>query len=67
MELGQLIIARRKKLGISQVELAEMSGVSERFVYSLENGKMSVSLEKVLAVTEALGLEQRFEISKEPK
>ncbi len=66
MELGQLIIARRKKLGISQVELAEMSGVSERFVYSLENGKMSVSLEKVLAVTEALGLEQRFEIAKEP-
>lgn len=67
MELGQLIIARRKKLGISQVELAEMSGVSERFVYSLENGKMSVSLEKVLAVTEALGLEQRFELAKEPK
>jgi y4mF family transcriptional regulator len=67
MELGQLIIARRKKLGISQVELAEMSGVSERFVYSLENGKMSVSLEKVLAVTDALGLEQRFELAKEPK
>lgn len=66
MELGQLIIARRKKLGISQVELAEMSGVSERFVYSLENGKMSVSLEKVLGVTEALGLEQKFEIAKEP-
>ena len=67
MELGQLVIARRKKLEISQIELAEMSGVSERFVYSLEKGKMSVSLEKVLAVTQALGLDMKFEIAKEPR
>ncbi len=67
MELRELVTSRRKKLRISQIELAEMSGVSERFVYALEKGKMSVSLEKVIAVTEALGLDMKFEIAKEPR
>jgi len=48
--------SRRRKLRLHQDELAELAGVSERFVYSLENGKQSVQLDKVIAVLSALGL-----------
>jgi y4mF family transcriptional regulator len=48
--------ARRKELSLRQDELADLAGVSERFVYALERGKRSVQLDKVLAVLSALGL-----------
>lgn len=47
---------RRKELSLRQDQLADLAGVSERFVYMLENGKRSVQLDKVLAVLDALGL-----------
>lgn len=48
--------ARRRHLRLSQAELADLAGVSERFVNALENGKKSVQLDKTLAVLSALGL-----------
>jgi HTH-type transcriptional regulator / antitoxin HipB len=50
------IRTRRQQLKLRQDELADLAGVSERFVYALENGKKSVQLDKVLAVLSALGL-----------
>lgn len=47
---------RRRDLGLDQDELADLAGVSERFVYALENGKRTVQLDKVLAVLFTLGL-----------
>lgn len=47
---------RRVQLRLRQDELADLAGVSERFVYALENGKATVQLNKVLAVLNALGL-----------
>jgi HTH-type transcriptional regulator/antitoxin HipB len=41
---------------LRQDEVADLAGVSERFIYSLENGKQSVHLDKVIAVLSALGL-----------
>jgi HTH-type transcriptional regulator/antitoxin HipB len=48
--------ARRAQLHLRQEELADLAGVSERFVYALENGKKTVQLDKTLAVLNALGL-----------
>jgi y4mF family transcriptional regulator len=48
--------ARRVQLRLRQEEVADLAGVSERFVYALENGKKTVQLDKVLAVLNALGL-----------
>jgi y4mF family transcriptional regulator len=48
--------ARRQALGLSQAEVADLAGCSERFVYSLEHGKASVHLGKVLDVLGVLGL-----------
>ena len=48
--------ARRRRLRLRQSELADLAGVSERFVYALEAGKQTVQLDKVLAVLAVLGL-----------
>jgi y4mF family transcriptional regulator len=47
---------RRRQLGLGQGELADLAGVSERFVHALEHGKPSVQMNKVIAVLSALGL-----------
>jgi HTH-type transcriptional regulator/antitoxin HipB len=64
--IGQRISTRRKTLGITQEDLAELAGVSVRFLSSLEHGKASVRLSAVLAVLDALGLELTTQIRTQP-
>jgi y4mF family transcriptional regulator len=54
--LGRQIRDRRRRLDLSQDQLAELAGVSLRFVGALERGKPTVRLSALLAVCEALGL-----------
>ena len=56
-ELGQTIRAARKAAGMSQTELAQASGCSQRFVSQLERGKPTAELGKALNVMTALGLD----------
>jgi len=53
--------ARRRALGLRQDEVAELAGVSERFVHTVEAGKPSLQLDKLLAVLAVLGLRLRVE------
>ncbi len=55
-ELATAVRARRRQLRLRQDEVADLAGVSERFVFALENAKQSVQLDKVVAVLCALGL-----------
>jgi y4mF family transcriptional regulator len=55
-KLATEVRARRAALRLRQEELADLAGVSERFVYALENGKTTLQLDKVLAVLNAVGL-----------
>jgi y4mF family transcriptional regulator len=48
---------RRAALGLSQQNLADMAGVSERFIRFVEQGKPSVQLDSLTAVLDTLGLE----------
>jgi HTH-type transcriptional regulator / antitoxin HipB len=52
--------ARRTSLSLTQRDLADMAGVSERFVRFVEQGKPSVQLDSLVAVLETLGLELRI-------
>jgi y4mF family transcriptional regulator len=54
--LAHAVRARRRELGLRQDEAADLAGVSERFVFALENGKTSLQLDKVTALLSALGL-----------
>jgi HTH-type transcriptional regulator / antitoxin HipB len=55
-DLGQLIMRRRKDLGMTQAELAGYCGVGRRFIVELENGKASIQMGKALHVLRHLGL-----------
>jgi HTH-type transcriptional regulator/antitoxin HipB len=55
--LAEEIRRRRLELGLHQDELAALAGVSTRFVHTLEQGKPTVQLDKVLAVLRQLGLD----------
>jgi HTH-type transcriptional regulator/antitoxin HipB len=54
---AQEIRSRRLELGLRQDELAALAGVSIRFVHTLEQGKPTLRLDKVLAVLGQLGLD----------
>lgn len=56
-ELGAKVQERRRVLQLRQGELAELADVSVRFVRTLEHGKPSVRLDKVLDVLDVLGLD----------
>lgn len=55
--LASAVRARRKALGVTQIELARLAGCGPVFVYALETGKQTLRLDKLLAVLEVLGLE----------
>lgn len=48
---------RRKKLGLTQTDLAEKSGVGLRFVRELEQGKQTLRLDKVNQLLALFGYE----------
>ena len=53
-ELGDVIVNRRKKLGLKQTELAELAGYSVRYQCMVENGQKNVTLCFILAISVAL-------------
>ncbi len=61
-QLGFALRERRKDLGLTQLELADLAGVSSRFIHDLENGKPTVQLDRVIAVATTLGLELNWRV-----
>lgn len=57
MDFGASVRERRKALQLSQLELAELAQVSERFVREVEHNKPSLRLDKLQAVLAAIGYE----------
>ncbi len=62
MLVQDVIKKRRKELGISQVDLAEMSGISLATIKNIERGKGNPSYETILRIMEVLGIEISFSI-----
>lgn len=56
VEIGGRIKAYRKSLGISQEKLAEMVFVSPHYIYEIERGTKSMSLETLINLSKALQL-----------
>ena len=56
MRIAEKVRARRKAMKVTQEDLALVSGVSRRFIVDFESGKTSLSLDRVLLITNALGL-----------
>lgn len=57
-DLGQAILARRKKLKMTQAFLASSNGMSRATISYLENGSLpEIGIRKIIALCETLGLE----------
>jgi HTH-type transcriptional regulator / antitoxin HipB len=57
VELGALVRAQRRRLGLTQLDIAGLGKTGNRFIVELENGKPTLQLQKVLEVMDLLGLE----------
>jgi HTH-type transcriptional regulator / antitoxin HipB len=55
-QIGELVKATRKRLGVTQRDLAMTSGTGLRFIIELERGKPTCQLSKVLTVLNTLGI-----------
>lgn len=55
-ELGSCVRNKRKKLGFTQAQLSEYSGLSASFISNIENGKDTTELGKALFLLQLLGL-----------
>jgi len=56
-QLGQLVREVRKEQGLTQLDVAGLAGLSNRFIIDLERGKETLQVQKVLDVLGLLGLE----------
>lgn len=55
-DIGSALRAARRRLGLTQQEVADLAGLSDRTVRDLEKGSSSPSLGAVIAVATVLGL-----------
>lgn len=60
MNISNIIKDYRKRLGVSQADLAEIAEVSLATVKDLERGKGNPSLSTLEKITDTLGLEIRI-------
>jgi y4mF family transcriptional regulator len=56
-EIGEAVRKRRKKLGLTQIQLARLNACSPRFISELERGKDGASLALTLRIVNSLGLD----------
>lgn len=55
VEIGTFVKRERKRVGLTQQELADLAGVGLNFVYQLEKNKKSVQLDTTNQVLQVLG------------
>jgi len=63
-QISDAIKKRRKLLRITQYDLAELSGISSRYLQDIENGKANPSLITLLTILNVLGLTLQIDIVK---
>lgn len=54
--IGELVKSTRKRMGVTQKDLAMTSGTGLRFIIELEQGKATCQLGKALTVLQTLGV-----------
>jgi len=56
-DIGALIRRKRAELGMTQSQLADITGNGTRFISDLENGKLTMQIGKVLDTLHVLGFD----------
>jgi len=55
--IGQMVRTVRKKIGVTQSDLALTAGTGLRFIIELEKGKATCQIGKILQVLQVLGIQ----------
>jgi transcriptional regulator with XRE-family HTH domain len=58
--IGQTISTERKKLGITQFELAKKAKLSRSYISDLETGRYAPSVRSLIAISNVLDLDLNF-------
>ena len=61
-EIAKLVRYYRKQSGITQLELAKLSGVGKTVIFDIEKGKKTVQLNTLLKVLDILNIQMTFEV-----
>lgn len=64
-EMGKRIIKRRKQLGLSQEQLAELADVSPQMISTAERGNKSILSENLYKISKALNVSADYLLSGE--
>jgi len=56
LHIASIIKTRRKALGLTQADLADMAGVSRSYICDIETGRLSPSIKTLLRIAEPLSL-----------
>ena len=59
-KLGELVRFHRKKAGLTQIQLADLSGVGKSTLYDIEKGKTTVQIDSLFAVLTAMNISIQF-------
>lgn len=59
-DIGRRIAMRRKQLGLTQAEAAELSGLTQQFFASVETGRKNMRAESIVKVSKALNVSTDF-------
>ncbi|GAB3454355.1 helix-turn-helix transcriptional regulator [Kineococcus endophyticus] len=54
-QVGRWLHGLRRQAGLTQTQLSQRTGVSQRYISELERGKSDLTLSRLLLLTEALG------------
>ena len=57
LEFGKRVRARRERIGLSQMALAEEIGLHFTYVSSVERGERNISLQNIVRLAEGLGVD----------
>lgn len=61
-EVSRVVRERRKSLRLTQEDLADLADCSPRYVRSLESGKPTVRMDKLMDVLDVLGVEGNLRV-----
>jgi transcriptional regulator with XRE-family HTH domain len=64
IRIGNSIKARRKALRVTQLQLAELAGISVNTLYKIERGQANPTLETLDGIADVLGMEVCLEVKK---
>jgi len=63
-EHGKLLKERRKQLGITQLDLADLAGFSANTLYKIERGQANPTMGVLFKLADVLGMEFKLEVKK---